>query len=41
MLSDGREFQTEGTAGMKALSQDCGWYIPETEKGPMWLEQNG
>lgn len=41
MIFSGRELQTEGPAGVNALSLQCVWNDLGIEKRPMWQEQNG
>lgn len=40
MKSGGREVQAQGTAGAKALGQDCVWSVGGTARRSLWLEQN-
>lgn len=34
------EFQAEGTASAKALGQYWAWFVGETSRRPVWLEES-
>ena len=38
LCSEGRAFQAEGTACVKALRWERDWYFPEVGRRPVWLE---